>query len=88
MTHSDIIIITGTLFFSATVGVYALIRVINKHTRSPVNTLVRQGDIELVDYIEPSRPHDIYQYPDLLGQQFPIYERFSNYIPYGRVPSY
>jgi len=49
MSHSDIIIIVVTLTFSTTFGVYALIRVINQHTRPPVNTLVRSGDIELVD---------------------------------------
>jgi hypothetical protein len=85
MSHSDIIIITGTLFFSATVGVYALIRVINKHTRPPVNTLERQGDIQL-DYIEPTRAHDIY--PDLVEQQFPIHERISDHVYHGSVHSY
>jgi hypothetical protein len=88
MSHSDIIIITGTLFFFSTVGVYALIRVIKQHSRPPVNTLERSGDIQLVDYIEPVRAQDMYNYPDLLGSHYPIYERFSNHIHYGRVPSY
>ena len=63
-------------------GVYAVIRIINQHTRPPVNTLERTGDIELIDYIEPTQPQQIYYYPDLLEPVFPIYER----IP--RVPSY
>jgi len=34
--------------------------------------LERRGDIELVDYIEPTQPQQIYQYPDLSeGQPFP-----------------
>jgi hypothetical protein len=88
MSHSDIIIIVATLAFSSTVGVYATIRYINLHTRPPVNTLVRSGDIELVDYIEPTHPQQIYNYPDLFEPQFPIYERISNYVYFERAPSY
>jgi hypothetical protein len=93
MSHTDIIIIASTLLFVSTFGVYAAIRVINKHTRPPVNTLVRSGDIELVevDYIEPTQPHQIYNYPDLLGSQHPIFERFSGGAPSywsGTPPSY
>jgi hypothetical protein len=55
MSHSDIIIIiTVSLFITSTVGVYTAIRYINLNTRPPVNTLISSGDIELVDYIEPS----------------------------------
>jgi hypothetical protein len=85
MSHSDIIIIVVTLTISSTFGVYAAIRVINRHTRPPVNTLVRSGDIEMMDYIEPTHPQQIYNYPDLIGSQYPIYERISDY---GTVPSY
>lgn len=88
MSHTDIIWIVVTLSFSSTVGVYAAIRYINLHTRPPVNTLVRSGDIELVDYIQPTRPQQIYNYPDLLESHGTIsyyYERISDY---GRVPSY
>jgi len=74
MSHSDIIIIVVTLTISSTLGVYAAIRVINRHTRLPVNTLTRTGDMELVDYIEPST-----NYPDLLQPQQIYY--------YDRVPS-
>ena len=90
MSHTDIIILVITFSISSTLGVYALIRCINQHTRPPVNTLVRSGDIELVDYIEPSQPDRIYQYPDLLEQQqFPryIYERAPSYWS-GTPPSY
>jgi hypothetical protein len=70
MSHLDIIIITSTLLFASSLGVYAVIRVINLHTRPPVNTLVRSGDIELVDYIEPTQAH---QLPlDLLQPLSPI----------------
>ena len=88
MSHTDIIIITSTLLFASTFGVYAAIRVINRHTRPPVNSLEIPRAIELVDYIEPNQPQQIHNYLDLLEPQFPIYERFPNYIPYsGRVPS-
>lgn len=50
-----------------------------------MNTLVRSGDIELLDYIEPTRPQQIYNYPDLLES---THERFSNYVSYERAPSY
>jgi len=79
MSHSDIIIITITLTFASTVGVYAAIRVIKQYTRPPVNALVRSGDIEMVDYIQPSQ--QIHNYPDLIGPQFPT-NVFS-----GRIPS-
>jgi hypothetical protein len=53
MSHTDIIIITGTLLLSSTVGIYAVLKYINLHTRPPVNSLIRSTrDIELQDYIE------------------------------------
>lgn len=58
MSHFDIIIITGTLFISSTVGVYAAIRCINQHTTPSVNALSRRGDIEL-QYIEPSTNNNL-----------------------------
>jgi len=69
MSHTDIIWIVGTLTFASSVGVFAAIRYIKLHTRPPVNTLVRSGDLELIDYIEPTQPH--HNYPDLLVPQFP-----------------
>ena len=83
--NSNILIITVTLTIVSTLGVYVVIRKIIQYTRPPVNTLVRSGDIELVDYIEPTRPQEIYNYPDLLGSYYQTYESFSNY---GRVSSY
>jgi hypothetical protein len=74
MSHTDIIIIASTALFASTFGVYAAIRVIKSYTRPPVNTLVRSGDIELQDYIEPG-----YSYPDLLQSPPRIYERVSSY---------
>jgi hypothetical protein len=87
MTHQETIWVVATVCFASTFGVFATIRYIKLHTRPPVNTLVRSGDIELVDYIEPSRPQQIYNYPDLLeshGRFSDYYERISNY---GRIPS-
>jgi hypothetical protein len=53
MSHTDIIIITGTLLLSSTVGIYAVLKYIKLHTRPPVNSLIRSSrDIELQDYIE------------------------------------
>jgi hypothetical protein len=74
---SDIIIIVVTLTFASTFGVYAAIRVINRHTRPPVNTLVRSGDIEL-DHIQSNlRDIDISSLPEyptsqVLVNQMPI----------------
>ena len=65
MTHSEIIIITLSLFIGSTFGVYRAIRYINLHTRPPINTLTRSsGDIEL-QYIEPSTNNTL----DLLQPQ-------------------
>jgi hypothetical protein len=58
MSHLDIIIITGTLFISSTLGVYAALRYINHHTNPAMNTLTRRGDIEL-QYIEPSSNNNL-----------------------------
>jgi len=67
---------------SSTLGVYVAIRKTIQYTRPPVNRLVRTGDIELVDYIEPSHPQQAYTHLDLLEPQFEINLDFS------RVPSY
>jgi hypothetical protein len=72
MTHSDIIIILITGGIASTLGVYALIRKINHYTSPPVNTLTRQGDIELANYIQPTQNH-----VDLLAPQ-PTYGRFPS----------
>jgi hypothetical protein len=78
MSHLDIIIITGTLFISSTIGVYAALRYINQHTNPAMNTLTRRsGDIEL-QYIEPSTNNNL----DLLQPQ-QVY--ISEVIP-ERVP--
>jgi hypothetical protein len=71
MSHSEIIIIVLTLTVISTFGVFVAIRKTIQYTRPPVNTLVRSGDIELIDYIEPTHPHQVYSYPDLLTPQFP-----------------
>jgi hypothetical protein len=82
MSHTDWIIIITTLTISSTLGVYVVIRKIKQYSSPPVNVLQRRGDIELVDYIEPSFPQQIYQYPDLLEPiPFP-------WDIYGKAPSY
>jgi hypothetical protein len=93
MSHSDIIIITGTLFFASTVGVYAAIRYINIHSRQVENVLTRRGDIELIEHIEPAQPLQVYtpRYPDLLNPEYPRYQRVSTLAPTynsGPIPSY
>jgi hypothetical protein len=86
MTHTEVYWIVGTITFASTFGVYALVRKIQQHTPDTGNRLVRRRhDIELTDYIEPSRPEQIYNYPDLLGSYHPIYDRVSDSV---RVPSY
>jgi hypothetical protein len=90
MSHTDIIIIIGTLFISSTVGVYVVVKYINLHTRPPINSLIRSSrDIELQDYIEPSRSLELqgqqdhsYNTLDLLQpQQVHIAERVPTYVP-------
>jgi hypothetical protein len=73
MSHTDFIIAISILTFIAIpVGGITVIKTIKRFTRPPVNTLQTRGDIELVDYIEPTHPGQIYQYPDLgEGQPFP-----------------
>jgi hypothetical protein len=79
MTNSNIIIIVVTATICSTLGVYVAIRKTFQYTRPPENTLVRSGDIELVDYIEPTRPQQIYNYPDLLEPQLLTYDRVPSY---------
>lgn len=90
MSHTDIIWIVVTASFASTFGVYVCIRKTIQYTRPPVNTLQRRGDIELMDYIEPTRPEQVYNYPDLLDQQpipWYIYERTPFYYT-GPPPLY
>jgi hypothetical protein len=77
MTHFDIIIITGTLFITSTIGVYAALRYINHHTTPAINTLTRRsGDIEL-QYIEPATNNNL----DLLQpQQVYTFETIPSYF--------
>jgi len=78
MTNSNIIIIVVTASICSTLGVFVLIRKTIQYTNRPVNTLVRPGDIQL-EYIEPTRPQEIYNYPDLLEPQFITYDRLPSY---------
>jgi hypothetical protein len=86
MSHSDIIIIVGTLTFASIFGPYVAIKLIKQYTRPPINTLQRSGDIELMDYIEPAQPQQTHYPLDLLDPAFPIYERFTAFPIYERVP--
>jgi hypothetical protein len=83
---SNVIILVSTGGFAITFGTYAAVRLIRKYFPSPVNTLVRPGgDIRMVDYIEPVRGQQTFNYTDLLAQPSPIHDRIPNY---GRIPSY
>jgi hypothetical protein len=56
-------------------GSFIAIKTINKLTRTPVNTLVRpEGDIQMVDFIEPIRPGHIYQPLDIVNPNYMNYE--------------
>ena len=79
MLNSNIIIITATVTVCSTLGVYVIIRKVIQYTRPPVNTLTRSGDIELVDYIEPTQPQQVFSYPDLLDPGYPTYDRVPSY---------
>lgn len=90
-TQQQIIAICVLVFIGVPVGTFTIIKCINKLSRPPVNTLVRSGDLELVDYIEPTRPQQIFNYPDLLEShdRIPYHTSYIERISdYGRVPSY
>jgi hypothetical protein len=93
MTHQDqIIIICILAFIGIPLASFTAIKTINKLTRPPVNSLVRPGDIEMVDYIEPTHPVNTF-YPDhfdLAINQFPVLERISYPPTYytGSIPFY
>ena len=76
-TQHQIIAVCVLAFIAVPLGTFITIKTINKLTRPPVNVLNRSGDIELVDYIEPTRPQEIYNY-DLLQ---PTYERVVSMPP-------
>jgi hypothetical protein len=77
MSHTDYIIIILGASLMLGMGACVAIREVNRYARPVENVLTRRGDIELGDIIEPTRPQQIYNYPDLLEPQFPIYERIS-----------
>lgn len=83
MTHFDIWIIVGTCSLCTTLGVYVIITKVIRYTPTPVNTLTRRGDIELIDHI-PATQHQ--RIPDFLGPEYPTHARVSSY--YERVHSY
>jgi hypothetical protein len=73
-TQHQIIAICVLAFIGIPVGTITVIKTVKKLTRAPVNNLVRSGDIELQNYIEPG-----YSYPDLLQSPPRIYDRVSPY---------
>lgn len=84
-TQHQIIAICIIVFIAVPLGTFTTIKCIKKLTRVPVNTLVRSGDIEMVDYIEPSQPTHAYYPLDLSNSQF------INHAPYyenGRLQSF
>jgi hypothetical protein len=82
MTNTDLIVLITILTFASTAGVYVLLRKINQYTPTPENLLSRRGDIELIDYIEPTQPLPVY-YPT--GYSEPINLIQSN--PLGQIES-
>jgi hypothetical protein len=78
-TQNQTIIICILGLLAVPLGTFITIKTIKKLTRPSVNVLNRTGDIELVDYIEPSQPLSTY-YPnqiDLVNNQFPVLEIIS-----------
>jgi hypothetical protein len=67
-TQDQVIIICVLAFIAVPLGGFITIKTINKLTKPPVNTLVRSGDIELVEFIEPVQPPQVY--PDLLSPEY------------------
>ena len=71
MTHFDIWIIVGTCSLCTTLGVYVIITKVIRYTPTPVNTLVRRGDVELQEITHPINVRDIDlsslpQYPQVM----------------------
>nr|YP_009487208.1 hypothetical protein [Russula abietina]AWB36110.1 hypothetical protein [Russula abietina] len=65
---------------SIPLGTFVAIKTVKKLTRPTTNALTRHsGDIELVDYIEPTQPLQTYHQRelDLFNSQYPTYERIS-----------
>jgi len=80
-TQHQIIAICVLAFIAVPLGTFITIKTINKLSRPPVNALNREtGDIELINYIEPSQPDNAYYPIDLVNNQFPVLERIS-YAP-------
>jgi|SRR5712664_3196836 len=79
-TQHQIIAFCVIAFLGVPLGTFTAIKCIKKLSRPPVDVLRRQtGDIELVDYIEPSQPLNAY-HPnqfDLVNNQFSVLERIS-----------
>jgi hypothetical protein len=73
-TQHQTITICVLAFIAVPLGTFTIIKTIKKLSRPAVNTLVRSGDIELVDYIDPG-----YSYPDLLQSPPRIYDRVGSY---------
>ena len=77
-TQHQIIAICILVLIAVPVGTFTTIKTINWLTRPPVNALRREtGDIELINYIEPSQPVNAYHPIDLVNNQFPVLERIS-----------
>lgn len=85
-TQHQIIALSVIAFISIPLGTFITIKTINKLTRPQVNTLTRTtGDIELLNYIDPVQPDQVYQPLDTLN---PNYINYESYNWSDRVPSY
>jgi hypothetical protein len=76
-TQDQIITICILAFIGIPLGTFTAIKTINKLSRPPVNALNRTGDIELVDYIEPTQPIHAYHPLEIDNYHFPTYESIS-----------
>lgn len=86
MNETNIILIVSLVLFSSTIGVYGLVKIIKNNTSSPFNTLTRRGrgDIELVEYNEPTIPEQAHHPSELLKHHINSVE----IIPSNDVPSF
>jgi hypothetical protein len=56
MSHTDYIVIILGASLMLGMGVCVAIREVNRYARPVENVLTRRGDIEMIDYIEPTQP--------------------------------
>lgn len=89
-TQTQIIIICIMAAVAVPVGTFTLIQCIKKLTPTPVNSLHRRGDLQLVDFITPTQPPNSFQID--LENYNSHYTNFNSIYPpsyrSGILPSY